>query len=88
MDTPECDKMITVAPDSQKIGEFIDWLHERAIFLASYPDPRTNWEDRHGTQLLPISTPIDQLLADYFKIDLVKVETERRAMLEQLRSCR
>lgn len=33
--TPECDKALVVQEDSQKIGEFLDWLGEQDIQLCS-----------------------------------------------------
>lgn len=35
---PECDRMLEVADDSHKIGEFLDWLQQQGIHLASYVD--------------------------------------------------
>lgn len=43
-------------------------------------------KDRNGETLLTMSFQIEQLLAEYFEIDLVKVEKEKRALLEELRS--
>jgi len=43
-------------------------------------------KDRSGEILHTFSFQIEQLLADYFEIDLVKVENEKRAILEELRS--
>jgi len=34
MESPECEKMVKVAEDSQKIGEFLDWLQEQSIHLC------------------------------------------------------
>lgn len=34
-ETPECDRMVAVAEDSHKIGEFLDWLAEQGIHLCS-----------------------------------------------------
>jgi hypothetical protein len=39
-----------------------------------------------GESLAPVGLPITQILADYFKIDLRKIEDEKRAMLDQLRA--
>lgn len=35
---PECDRMLEVADDSHKIGEFLDWLQQQGIHLASYEE--------------------------------------------------
>ncbi len=73
---PECDKLAKVSEDSQKIGEFIDWLHSQEIELAK-------WED---DELFTIHESIEKLLAKYFEIDLVKVENERQALLKAMRN--
>lgn len=75
--TPELERMSAVSDESQRIGEFLDWLvaHSR-IVLARY----------RGDQLVPDYTDINALLAQYFKIDLDKIEKERRALLEHMRS--
>lgn len=35
-DYPECERMVAVAPESQKIGEFLDWLGQQGIHLAVF----------------------------------------------------
>jgi hypothetical protein len=77
---PECDKMIAVSKESQAIGNFLEWLGEQGILLAEYGTERY-----HRDQLMPKHISIEKLLAEYFEIDLDKVETERRAMLDDFR---
>lgn len=43
-------------------------------------------EDGNGEVLHPYHFTIEKLLAEYFEIDLKKVEEEKRALLEELRS--
>jgi len=43
-----------------------------------------DFEEEEESELRPTQHRIERLLADYFEIDLVKVEEERRAMLESL----
>lgn len=62
-------KMEAAKYQSKAIGEFLEWL-----------------EDTHDVQLLPdTGYTVDQLLAQYFKIDLKKVGEEKRAMLKERR---
>ena len=35
---PECEKLSKVSKESNKIGFFLDWLEERGIVLAEYPE--------------------------------------------------
>jgi hypothetical protein len=81
--TPWCDKMVKVAPESQKIGNFLEWLAEQGVALCTYT-PGTYSESDDGWWLDHVS--IERRLAKYFDIDLNKVEDERRALLEHIRS--
>lgn len=105
---PECEKLSRYSGESNRIGQFIDWLREeKAIFLARYPKVCYNqsrsgecaldmqddglcpdececFEEDTMDELQPITQRMEQLLAEYFEIDLKKVEEERRAMLEEL----
>jgi hypothetical protein len=72
----ECEKLNSVQEKSQPIGEFIDWMQNRGFVISSY--------DEDGN-LYPCRISINLFLAQYFEIDLDKVEQERRALLEWLR---
>ena len=74
-DCPETDKLVAVSKDSQKIGVFLDWLQENEIVLARYCER----DDLH-----PLRQTIESLLAEYFEIDLNKVEKEKRAIIKHL----
>jgi hypothetical protein len=76
--TPECEKLAAVSDLSQAIGEFIEWAQMQGIQLCS-------WSDRFR-EFSPIHESINNILARHFGIDLVKIEDERRAILESLRS--
>mgnify|MGYP001566530051 CR=1 FL=1 len=77
MKYPECKKMRSVKEQSQTIGEFLDYLSGESIVLAHY--------ERSSDKLVPIYQSIENLLADYFDIDLDKVEEEKRQMLDEMR---
>ena len=80
---PECEKLKKAAPESHKIGFFLDWLESQGIHLAHWVE---SFEDFTDPDMLDyIKETREQLLARYFEIDLDKVETERRAILEDLR---
>lgn len=68
---PELDKLLAVTEESQTIGEFI----ETAGYTLGH------WD---GEKFVPTNKTINQILADYFEIDLMKVEMERRVILERL----
>jgi len=74
---PECEKIAAVQDKSNVLGEFLDFLDSKGIELAKYGG-------LGGEELYPIYPGKEQLLADFFGIDLVKVEQERRAILADL----
>lgn len=77
---PEHDKLHAIKDQSQKLGEFIEWLHGQGMeicFCEHY--------DNSNHEYFPIYKTIEQLLANYFEIDLNKLEEEKRSMIEQLR---
>lgn len=94
--TPELDKMKAVHDKSQAIGEFLDWvLQEKKTFLATEHehDGKCGFISRMGRgelchsregDLLRLHYSIEKLLAEFFEIDLNKVESERRAILQSL----
>lgn len=75
---PEHDKLHQVKDQSQQIGEFLDWLHTKGIVLAQYPKDRV-WPR-------PYTGTIERLLAEYFEVDLRKLEEEKLAMLWSIRN--
>lgn len=95
METPELDKMQKVKDTSQSIGEFLDWLmQEKNIVLSKHHAHNDECKDEDGFNfcglsdgdLISIHTNIERLLAEYFEIDLKKVEEEKTKILEEVRS--
>lgn len=84
MKTPELEKIQKVAPDSQKIGEFLEWLSGKEIVLAEWSG--SDCEECGEETLMHISQNRERLLADYFCIDLAKAEKERQAILDDIRA--
>lgn len=86
---PECEKLAAVSKQSNKIGDFLDWLMSKGIVLAEWVEN----EDEDTSDIMPDllmssirgSNGINKILADYYGIDLDKVEQERRALLDWLR---
>lgn len=76
--TPECDKKAAVQEDSQTIGEFLEWAEDNGYALV-----RGFFHDngpQHGTP-----ARINDVLAEYFEIDLKKVDEEQQAVIEWYR---
>lgn len=135
---PEHERMAAVSDQSQAIGEFLEWLTEQGITLATWertkpcdghsgPSMASRWGDtaqigwkwqceggrmvghpdsnkpgeiggtcatcggtgridRIEPRLAPGGRRTEGTLADYFGINLRKIEAEKRAMLASLRA--
>jgi hypothetical protein len=85
--TPELDKMAAIRDESQKIGEFLTWLGEQGNTICKFiePDDIDDPDEAPNGGYYPVRKDTEQILADYFGIDLNKCEQERRDILEQLR---
>lgn len=90
---PECDKMLAVRNDSNAIGNFMEWLlNERGLTLCrpltaeELEEARELNMEEDEEDLIPDHTGIEALLAEYFDIDLKKVEEEKQAILQQVRA--
>lgn len=89
----EHDKLAKIQPQSQAIGSFIEWLRSKGVNLMVYHDHSPACLDEDGSracgygreELEPYRRSIEQMLADYFKIDLAKLEQEKRSMLGIIR---
>jgi len=79
MTYPEHEKLRKVSGNSQAIGEFYDWLEGHGVHLATYST--LSGDDR----LVMARTNIQDLLAEFYDIDRVALEEEKRAMLRTIR---
>lgn len=69
--------MKSFTEESQIIGAFLDWLfYEKHRTIAHIPEGMEEWH--------PMGGSIENILAEYYNIDLRKVENERRSILEAL----
>lgn len=72
--TPELDKMEAARHETQAVSDFIDWLSEQDIELAS--------RSECGYRLRPVMEGKDKMLARWKDIDLNACEKERQAILD------
>lgn len=73
---PECEKMAAVEDESQTIGDFLEWLGcVKEVSLCHLIEGEDEMEYD------PIHIDTEQLLVEYFHINLKKVEEERRQMI-------
>ena len=89
MKTPELEKIRENQPQSQLIGEFLDWLrNEQDISLCILDEDESLYNDA-GDEIAiydTIGRTTERLLADFFGIDLNKAEKERQALLDEIRA--
>lgn len=76
--TPECDKLAAAANQRDILIEFLGWLETQKIQLG-----------RYGVSVIeycmtPIADSHDALILAFLGIDYQKLETERRALLDNL----
>lgn len=81
----ECDKLIalkkaTFTDVTQEIANFLDHLQERGLELCMW--------DEEGEEYFASRRTKEQVIADYFNIDLDKIEKEKLAILQDLRDTR
>lgn len=79
LEYPEHEKLGKINTKSQAIGEFMEWLQtEKGVRLAHYPETKPD-------ELWPWHVPTEKLLAEFFGIDLKKLEEEKQDMLDKFR---
>lgn len=83
VNTPELEKLSEARPDNQVISGFLEWLEEKEYFLAEWSG--NDCEECGKETLMDMVQTKEQLLANYFSIDLVKCEKERQALLDAIR---
>lgn len=80
---PEHTRLHAVKDKAQVVGEFIEWMHEQGVVFCQFSEHGTQHFESHE-QLY--NRPIEEIVARFFEIDRDKLEQEKRAMLEDLRS--
>jgi len=90
---PEHEKLTAIKANSQLLGEFLDWLHnsEGVWFFRQVPTSDTVRQSGYGFDGTSVPTwlqdrrTVEELLAAFYEIDLLKLEEEKRVMLEKIR---
>jgi hypothetical protein len=94
---PEHEKLAKISDKSTACGLFVEWLAaEKGIRLANYHEHAPSCIDSDGDvvcgggfgidRLYPVHERLTKLLAEFFEIDEDKIEAEKRAMLDELRT--
>lgn len=73
---PEHQKLKAIQGKSQSICEFVEWLSEKNIQLAVL--------EESGDYSPPVRN-LTSLVAEFFDIDMKKIDAEKDAMIEEIR---
>lgn len=76
---PEHEKQRAIVDKSQAIGEFLEWLPSTGIVFGK-------WDAEGRDRMWATRIDIEKLLAEYFEIDLEKIEEEKRQMIDEMRA--
>ena len=80
---PETTRLLAVSSESQKIGEFLDWLNfELGVTLCVLDERSDHFQPARGMGLFSTT---ERLLARYYGIDLDRVKRERGRLLAWMR---
>jgi len=77
--------MSAARDECRPVGEFLEWLGDQGMAVCTLLD-RVDDDGAIEEWFAPIGDSIEQLLVRWQNIDLDKVEDERRALLEAIRS--
>jgi hypothetical protein len=77
---PEHEKLGKIKDQSQAVGEFLEWAS------SGIRDYRICEFDRSLDRWFPIMISTEKLLAEFFGINLDRLEKEKLAMLDELRA--
>jgi len=72
---PEHVKLQAINGKSQACYDFLQFLSTKGILLGRY--------DNMSGRLVTTAPPVMELLAEFFEIDMNKIEAEKRAMVEE-----
>ncbi len=78
---PEHQRQAQVIDAAQAIGDFLT-ENTQGYMLGEWFKP----EGYHEARLFPVSKSIQQILADYFGIDLDLIEAEKRQMITAMQA--
>ncbi len=89
MSYPECAKLSAKTEEWNVIYPFMEWLQEKKIRLAQTITKREYYGEDYADEpmgtMVPILQSFGNLLYEYFEVDPVEVDRERKALLESIR---
>lgn len=77
--TPMLDYMLEIKDESQRLGQFLEWLRQK------YSVRKPEFELEFVPNNLPSNIVIEDVLAEYFQVDLQQADAEKWQILNSLR---
>ncbi len=90
-DYPECEKLQAVSEKSQELGFFLEWLKNKYTLCEFVEEHKEFFGDNKEDYVwinegyYQSRDSIENILAEYFDIDMNKVDEERAQILEDIR---
>ncbi len=83
MEYPEHEKLTAIQEKSQLLGEFLEWARSNGYDFCQMTtqEEGSPWE---RVEYQPYRKSVDQILAEFYEIDLRKLEEEKREILASL----
>lgn len=85
-DYPESERLHKVSGDVSTLHEFLEWTRSEGLILCRLQDTGRIRFDAPVEEYFPSYESMQDLIYRFFEIDDDKLERERRAMLEELRT--
>ena len=83
--TPEHDKLKAVIDSGERdaVQRFLDWLYDEKKYRVTHLVQLGAWGDE---DLIPIKETREELMAEFFGVDLQKLSQEKQALLGAIRA--
>lgn len=91
MNYPEHEKLKALEGDNQTCGLFLEWLLDKYTLSKPHSHSKQCYDEDdldcglHDAEIVPISISVQKILAEYFEIDLKKLDAEKEQMLKEIR---
>lgn len=78
---PMHEKLKALGTGRGTVQSFIDWLYDEKEWFIAEPDRSLKIDER----LMPVRLRREDIMAEFFEIDLTVLDDEKRAMLDRCR---
>lgn len=79
---PESERVLQLQEQSRLVRTFLEWLKTKNYILCGYSKHRS----LDGQIYSPVMISNTTILADFFDIDMEKVESEKEQMIEDMKN--